>query len=81
KNNDRTACDALWQILRLADFVKFAKLHPLPNENDLSMSNACLFIDQTKPKAAPPPVAAPEKPETEVNNKPDEYNRTKGDVK
>lgn len=40
---------SLKQILHLADYVKFAKLHPLPDENDLSMMNAYLFINQTKP--------------------------------
>ena len=37
----------LKQILELADFVKFAKMKPLPDENDLSMTNAYLFVNQT----------------------------------
>jgi hypothetical protein len=40
--------DLLRQILQLSDFVKFAKLHPLPDENELSMFNAHLFVDRTK---------------------------------
>ncbi|MDR2774084.1 MAG: hypothetical protein LBC19_04960 [Tannerella sp.] len=36
------------QTLRLSDFVKFAKLHPLPDENELSMLNANLFVERTK---------------------------------
>ena len=32
--------DILKQILLLADYVKFAKIHPLPDENDLSLTNA-----------------------------------------
>jgi hypothetical protein len=44
----RSAHDPLRQILLLADFVKFAKLHPLPDENDLSLKNAYLFVNQTK---------------------------------
>ncbi|MDR1380929.1 MAG: hypothetical protein LBJ47_05550 [Tannerella sp.] len=40
--------DTLKQILQLSDFVKFAKLHPLPDENDLSMFNANLFVERTK---------------------------------
>ncbi|MDR2915964.1 MAG: hypothetical protein LBV74_14260 [Tannerella sp.] len=40
--------DTLKQILHLSDFVKFAKLHPLPDENDLSMFNANLFVERTK---------------------------------
>lgn len=39
---------SLTQILRLADFVKFAKMHPLPDENELSLMNAYLFVNQTK---------------------------------
>lgn len=67
KNNDRTAYDTLRQILQLADFVKFAKLHPLPDENDLSMSNAYLFVDQTKPKETPPPATEPEETDMKIN--------------
>jgi len=57
----RTQTDAdsvfenLNQILKVADLVKFAKLHPLPDENDLSMMNAYLFVNQTK-------VVTPSKP-------------------
>ena len=40
--------NSLKQILELADFVKFAKLHPLPDENELSLMNAYLFVNQTK---------------------------------
>jgi len=40
--------DNLKQILQLSDFVKFAKWNPLPDENDLSMMNAYLFVNQTK---------------------------------
>jgi hypothetical protein len=49
---DREEVDSVYenlkQILQLADFVKFAKLIPLPDENDLSMMNAYLFVNQTK---------------------------------
>ena len=38
----------LRQILTLSDFVKFAKMNPLPDENDQSMKNAYLFVGQTK---------------------------------
>ena len=39
----------LRQILSLADFVKFAKMNPLPDENDLSLANAYRFVEQTQP--------------------------------
>ena len=38
----------LKKILILADLVKFAKEQPLPNENELSLSNAYDFINGTK---------------------------------
>jgi hypothetical protein len=40
--------EKLKQILELADFVKFAKLKPLPDENELSLTNALFFVNQTK---------------------------------
>ena len=49
KNTEaQSANDNLKQILLLADFVKFAKLKPLPDENELSLMNAYLFVNQTK---------------------------------
>lgn len=50
--------DSLTQILRLADFVKFAKMHPLPDENELSLMNAYLFVNQTKRIELPADQAA-----------------------
>jgi len=38
----------LRQILQLADLVKFAKIQPLENENELSIMNSYLFVNQTK---------------------------------
>lgn len=45
---DNESIGKLKQVLLLADLVKFAKEHPLPNENELSMSNAVDFINGTK---------------------------------
>ncbi|MCK6649286.1 MAG: hypothetical protein L6Q66_06505 [Bacteroidia bacterium] len=45
---DNESMSKLKQVLLLADLVKFAKEHPLPNENELSMSNAVDFINGTK---------------------------------
>lgn len=47
------AYDRLEQILKLADFVKFAKFRPLPDENNLSLMNAYFFVNQTKPVEIP----------------------------
>lgn len=40
--------DKLKQILLLADLVKFAKYKALPDENELSLLNAYLFVNNTK---------------------------------
>ena len=42
--------ELLKQMLSLADFVKFAKLLPIPDENELSMKNAYDFVLKTKMK-------------------------------
>lgn len=43
-----SSLESLTQVLKLADLVKFAKYKPLPNENDLSLVNSYLFVNQTK---------------------------------
>ena len=41
--------DTLWQVLELADLVKFAKQLPLPDENQRSLTYARNFVMNTKP--------------------------------
>ncbi len=67
ETDERTVYDTLRQVLRLSDYVKFAKLHPLPDENDESMRNAYLFVNQTKRTEAP----QPDEPATETVTKED----------
>ena len=50
---DSQVMTKLNQTLVLADLVKFAKEKPLANENDMSMSNAIDFINNTKLIAPP----------------------------
>jgi hypothetical protein len=38
----------LSQILALADLVKFAKYLPLPDDHNLTLVNACFFVNDTK---------------------------------
>ena len=45
---NKDAYDVLRQVLQLSDFVKFAKLQPLPDENEISMINANVFVERTK---------------------------------
>lgn len=52
-NETDSVYENLKQILQLADFVKFAKYQPLPDENELSLMNAYLFVNQTKPEEKP----------------------------
>jgi len=40
--------EKLFQVLTLADLVKFAKEQPLANENDMSLIYSIEFINQTK---------------------------------
>lgn len=42
------------QILSMADFVKFAKVRPLPEDNEASMDNAIKFVETTKPVPVEP---------------------------
>jgi hypothetical protein len=46
--NMQSVYQNLRQILQLADLVKFAKIQPLENENELSIMNSYLFVNQTK---------------------------------
>ncbi len=46
--DNEMVCGNLKQILTTADLVKFAKYKPYPDENDMSMVNAYLFVNQTK---------------------------------
>lgn len=50
------------QILEIADFVKFAKVRPLPDDNTKSYQSAVQFIEETKP------VIVEESLQSEENN-------------
>jgi hypothetical protein len=67
----------LKQILQLADFVKFAKWNPLPDENDLSMMNAYLFVNQTKPAIIEEVSDTKEGEETTMDNNTNDSTVTK----
>lgn len=67
---DEEVLKKLGKILELSDLAKFAKLQPLPDENELSMNYAVQLVDATKPvqlpqeKAKPAGQAVPESPES-----------------
>jgi hypothetical protein len=49
KNEEtKSVLEQLKQILKAADLVKFAKMKLLPNENESSLSNSYLFVEETK---------------------------------
>jgi len=45
--------DYVRQILNVADFVKFAKVRPLPADNIAAYDNAVRFVEETKPEPQP----------------------------
>ena len=69
----RSVYDTLKQILQLADFVKFAKFHPLPDDNNLSLANSFLFVNQTKIVELTKPVedtgAEQQEEDNHINNR------------
>lgn len=68
-NEADSVYDNLKQVLQLSDFVKFAKWNPLPDENDLSMMNAYLFVNQTKQTViTTPDTKDSEKPDDDTND-------------
>ncbi|UZR92823.1 hypothetical protein [Chondrinema litorale] len=50
---DKETIEKLAQTFRFADLVKFAKMHPLPEENERSLKQAFNFIENTKLEAKP----------------------------
>lgn len=48
------------QILNMADFVKFAKVRPLPDDNIAAIDNAERFVEETRPADKPEADSADE---------------------
>ena len=54
KNEENKAViEQLGKILEIADFVKFAKVKPLPDDNEVAYQRAVTFVEETKPVEAP----------------------------
>ena len=53
--NDETRMshDRMQRVVEIADFVKFAKVRPLPDDNVRSFSEAVHFVEETKPAPEP----------------------------
>lgn len=50
-----TAPTLMNQVLEMADYVKFAKLRPLPEDNQRAYAQAMAFVEDTKPAPASEP--------------------------
>ncbi len=54
KNEETKAVnEQLGKILEMADFVKFAKVRPLPDDNEVAYQRAVTFVEETKPVEKP----------------------------
>lgn len=49
----RMTADEMRAVLSIADFVKFAKVRPLPEDNQKAFARAQSFVEQTKPVPEP----------------------------
>lgn len=52
----RMTADMMRSVLSIADFVKFAKVRPLPDDNIKAFARAQDFVEQTKPAPEPEPA-------------------------
>ena len=75
KEESRMVNDKLSDILSLADFVKFAKVRPLSDENETAFQRAVQYVEGTKP--APEPEEKPEDGEKPANSDPKSPKDTK----
>ena len=68
-NNDETRVPRKYMkaILETADFVKFAKVRPLPDDNVAAFKSAKQFVEDTKP--APEPIVATRSETAKQENK------------
>ncbi|OFY16520.1 MAG: hypothetical protein A2X11_12465 [Bacteroidetes bacterium GWE2_42_24] len=63
---DRETASYLEGVLLLADLAKFAKMEPLPLENDTALNSALSFVRETKPEIH----STPEQEEIPLNEQP-----------
>jgi hypothetical protein len=65
RSNSTTAASGtlMNDVLEMADFVKFAKMRPLPEDNVRSYAQALNFVENTKPVEEPKQEAAADKKE------------------
>ncbi len=49
RDDTKPTTQLMKQILEMADFVKFAKVRPLPDDNVKTLNMAVQFVEDTKP--------------------------------
>ena len=57
----RMSAEEMKPVLEIADFVKFAKVRPLPDDNARAFRRATDFVESTKPAPEPEPVQTDDK--------------------
>ncbi|MCH5220983.1 MAG: hypothetical protein J1F05_01460 [Muribaculaceae bacterium] len=62
----RMTADEMREVLSIADFVKFAKVRPLPDDNIKAFARAQNFVEKTKP--VPVPEESEGQPDVKPNN-------------
>lgn len=65
----RLTADMMRSVLSIADFVKFAKVRPLPDDNNKAFARAQDFVEQTRPAPEPetPEEGAKAEPQPSTN--------------
>lgn len=55
KEETRMSNARMRRILEIADYVKFAKVRPMPDDNHRALADAIQFVEETKPVEVPAP--------------------------
>ncbi len=63
----RLSKENMEQVLETADFVKFAKVRPLPDDNVKAFNSAIRFVEDTKPQPEPEPEESSEQNNNDKN--------------
>lgn len=58
------------RVVEIADYVKFAKVRPLPDDNVRSFQNAMQFVEETRPQPEPEASDSTETPGTQAASRP-----------
>jgi hypothetical protein len=73
RDDTKPTTQLMKQILEMADFVKFAKVRPLPDDNVKTLNMAVQFVEDTKPVEP----SAEESSETDDDKPTDETSQPK----